>query len=1137
MSGEAPGPGQTGEDVSYNRIDDVQRTAGVSGDTAKKVPENTGTPKEASDKGPDKAAETAVGRRSKVTEGSLGRLVSTLMGGDGSGENDDDKDKGILEALLGAKDAETSGAGTGEATNPAVVEAGQSAVHPSGEAANDTAASTPTSPEADDTAGTGTKAGPEVDTKAPDANKPQHSKSGHETHQQHAEPQQPAAGPETRVAADHESTAPATAPIVIPPTQPGEAKITSAPPTEAHNAQPDPDPAITAEKPAMQPNTVPQPSEQPDGAETPDTGRTEATGSPEGVSDPELAANQTAPPTEADGSVIDLAERRAAKESSEPTTTSTDTQTGPEVAGEAAAQPTAAQSPDTNPTVANPGAAEATTPNTGEQGNGDTITQAGNQSGGTEAPENVVLIDSMRKRVNEYKSTLSPQQLTEFEQKNPVQQAHEATQYLQIAAQAELVQKGIQSGEAMGAVGGARDRNGREVKAPRPPVERVVPPESTKDSKDLEEFIRKMPEEQYVRWMELSQKRRDDVVDAWIRVGRLDIPRLAPKYLEDPATNIDPRMWENMGPAEQMYLVEQWMSTIPGMRERHIQQNTHPEAAMASLHTLEVVKNKISGENDKEAELYGEEKKQADYILENVVDVSRKSNKLYTDADKKRLKKERLAELTWEYRIKSKLAAWLYLTLNHVFDIERVLSEQNKKQQEYIRSIVDTGPDNNERWAFAVEGPDGVWRQIETGAVVEATLAKRMQKKALKNPSKFQALCHYELSKQPEHKQMETWNTIMTMMAQHGYDKYAMYGVLVGLQFMNKPQYLAFKNTAIDYVPLIETGPDGKPRRYTTDDYEAGRIPEGYLIGDEMVKRYTSTDQLYESGTFGRRRRRHPGGEFVQLGDIIRDKYKVAFKTKLMELDELDQEYNSTMVDGVTAEPYESRQILVGTRTNEQGEQENVYETRRYKRILDVKTKAFAHEIAGKFANYQMGFRGSDVMIMLDKTREARKTLERLANKMKNLSGGKLDVTVLSRSEFIEWQENLLLASRMWQVVDGTRMGGSPVGAEGKGPGADAQTLMQQESAMQAMQEQGLAGQMQRRNRQPYPARISGSAEANTIWGQGVAVEVDMIAEMFSAITGIRFSDYQPYQSIYEVSSYSQVPDWIASSNRAREAA
>ena len=649
--------------------------------------------------------------------------------------------------------------------------------------------------------------------------------------------------------------------------------------------------------------------------------------------------------------------------------------------------------------------------------------------------------------------------------------------------------------------------------------------ESKHDKEIVIEFINSLNDLEYQKWSKLDQAERDAKVLDWFKEGKPNTQQAIIDLLS--SGEVDKKSWDEADFEQKLKMLKEFMGSRGYQMQMYAHENSHPESNLASLHTYEYVTETVTRFNPETGKVEAVQEVNPDNglledvketILVNSVDRKRKLDKEYTEEQKEELIKERLSALPRKYRFMAWYAQWTYIVLNHIFDIERVLAEENKKQQELIRSIVDTGPDNNERWAFAIEGPDGVWRQIETGEVVPAAIAKHWRKKALENPSRFQALCHYELSKQPEHKQIETWEAIFSMMAEEGYDKYSMFGVVVGLQFMNKPQYLAVKNTKLRYAAIYEMDPNlhdeaGKhiegPVRLTAENITEADKRDGFIVGDPKPIRYTG-DMIFVTNAFGiKRRLRGADGKPVNIGDVVRDKYKIELDTTTIELQKFDQEYNETDADGKPK--YELRTRTVNKIVDEvqpdgsiKKVSKEVTEEYRVKRVLNVKTKGYFHEIAGKFASYQYGFRSSDMAVTLDATRKALYDCVKIAQDY--------DITnprSMPNEVFTTWQENQLALNRMYMAISASRMGGSP-GEDGKGPQADAATMRQ--DIIRAEQQSGAS--RTRNGRAVYPPRISGTAEAIKIW-EDLAEYVDIASRMFPSITQIRYSDFEAKQDLY----------------------
>lgn len=616
------------------------------------------------------------------------------------------------------------------------------------------------------------------------------------------------------------------------------------------------------------------------------------------------------------------------------------------------------------------------------------------------------------------------------------------------------------------------------------------------------EFISTLPKSDYDVWASLPVEERDRMIEKWIQDGKPNIKNLLFEFFEE--NSINPKDFARLSPAEQQRALREWRNSIDFALLQFAKENRHEEAPLPSLKTYEVLTTKVE-EIDPET---GQHVIRDNRVMVDVVDHKMGTDLDLTHEEIAEIRKHRNRELGWKFRLASWFASTYYVVLNRVFDIEKVIAEENKKNQEMIRAIVDTGPDMNERWVFAKQGPDGLWRTLETGEIVDGKVVKHYRKLALKNPSRFQALCHYELSKQPEHKQVETWEQIFSLMAEEGYDRYHMYGIAIGLQFMNKPQYLAIKNTNFNYSPVFEMVDNGH-------GHEVPKLDP--ITGEKVPLRYTE-DTIYTTGRFGRRVRvRDEHGKKVEVGDVVRDRHKVRFDTVDLELHEFDQEYHEKLPDGVT-DKYELKHRMAYRYYEEldangekvvRKEPYDTGETYKVKKVLAVKVKGYAHEFAGKFASYQYGFRASDMAITLDFTRRAIYECTRLAKKYDNNVS---NPSQWDREDFIAWQEYQVALSRMYETVSASRMGGSP-GEEGKGPGADAATLRQEADIVARSQQENTP--KLKRGQPVYPPRISGTAEAIRLW-EDVAKYVDMAAKMYPKITQIRYSDYEAVQDEYK---------------------
>jgi hypothetical protein len=447
------------------------------------------------------------------------------------------------------------------------------------------------------------------------------------------------------------------------------------------------------------------------------------------------------------------------------------------------------------------------------------------------------------------------------------------------------------------------------------------------------------------------------------------------------------------------------------------------------------------------------------------------------------LSAEEKAQLRWSDRLLGFIWGKTYNIMSTLFDFEKRIAEENKANQEMIRNIVDTGPDYNERIVFAQLQADGVTYLDYNGNKVPAHVVRAQQKKALHNPSRFQALCHYELSKREEPEQMRLWEEIFSMMAHHGYNKYAMWGVVVGLQFMNKPSYLAFKNAQIEWAPEYETYTDDHGHRQFLRDDD----------GRPKVLRYTAETAFDHRG----KPVLDSDGMPVKIGDIVRSRTRARFATTELVVHPGDQEYDETRPDtGEERYATRIRKIRSDHELDENGElkviREEIYKV---KTILKIKELAFAHELAEKFASYQYGFRSADVAITVDVARHAMQTA--LIHARRGNFRAK------------EFQEAVYTLSRLKKTVDATRLGG----AGGESGDMSEQMFMQQMelNAKLAGNSDKEIKRIERARGGMYPPRISGTAISNAMWDE-LARIVDNAAEVFPNIKQILWSDYAAVQ-------------------------
>lgn len=592
-------------------------------------------------------------------------------------------------------------------------------------------------------------------------------------------------------------------------------------------------------------------------------------------------------------------------------------------------------------------------------------------------------------------------------------------------------------------------------------------------------FLDNLSDAEYLLFKRLSQEVRDRMILLWKAKDKLDYFRSVERFLRD-LTEEQTHNFHELDGSEQLRVLSTWMDGgIPN--------------------GFEFKRERYNGEDGLQAPSYRifdlyeyDDKSEYEIITEH---------KLRTNA----LSKEEIRELTsWKDRMYARIMGRWYNLKVLLFNYEAQLAEENKHNQEMIRGIVDTGPDENERLVFAQKHGD-VYLDYN-GNVVSKEVVEKAQKKALHHPARFQALCHYELSKREEPEQQKLWSEIFEMMAHHHYDRYAMFGVVIGLQFMNKPSYLAYKNAIIEWMPEVEFEEEhGHPKK----DKDGKLIPVLDDDGNPKLKRYTA-ESIYEVTPLGRKVVKKDGdGMPVKVGDVVRSKNRAHFVTMDYTLNENDQEYHEKDANG--EDKYKFKTKIV------RDDDGNVLYEEKYKtkKILKVKRVSFAHELGGKFMSYQYGFRSADVMVMYDEARHAMQTALKMAR--------------LGKFKSREMQEALYLLSRIKFVVDTSRLGGG-TSADGKeAPGNDETRI--QRAQEDAIRRDAIVKSVLRDNpdltpaearsladaklaAQPgggYPPRLSGTAEANVIFLE-VAKLADYGAEVFPCIMRIRNSDYEAIQ-------------------------
>lgn len=187
-------------------------------------------------------------------------------------------------------------------------------------------------------------------------------------------------------------------------------------------------------------------------------------------------------------------------------------------------------------------------------------------------------------------------------------------------------------------------------------------------------------------------------------------------------------------------------------------------------------------------------------------------------------KKHEKGKLNWKkdvplrYRALAWAANKTYNVLDTFYNFDEKKAKENAHFQKYIREIVDTGPDEDERLIFATRDAFGVYRKYD-GSPVSAERVKRARKRARFNVARYQALAAYEITKLEEHEQEEGWQRIIDVMHRDlGFTHHEIFEVMIGLQFMNKASYLIYKHRRLEHPPMRDA--EGKIMREFVPEYD-----------------------------------------------------------------------------------------------------------------------------------------------------------------------------------------------------------------------------------------------------------------------------------------------------------------------------
>jgi hypothetical protein len=142
--------------------------------------------------------------------------------------------------------------------------------------------------------------------------------------------------------------------------------------------------------------------------------------------------------------------------------------------------------------------------------------------------------------------------------------------------------------------------------------------------------------------------------------------------------------------------------------------------------------------------------------------------------------------------------------LNNIFDFEPGVAKMNDEMQKYVSEWKDKAPDMNLRILFALPDEKGIWRDYN-GNPVSEQMARSAQKRAKHNPAFYQAAAAYEISKYEEPRITEVYERVLNVMWERfHYRTDIIKEVMIGLQFMNKGQYLYLKHLGLEHPPIVE---------------------------------------------------------------------------------------------------------------------------------------------------------------------------------------------------------------------------------------------------------------------------------------------------------------------------------------------
>lgn len=136
----------------------------------------------------------------------------------------------------------------------------------------------------------------------------------------------------------------------------------------------------------------------------------------------------------------------------------------------------------------------------------------------------------------------------------------------------------------------------------------------------------------------------------------------------------------------------------------------------------------------------------------------------------------------------------IYGIITRHTNLEEIRAKENKHQQEYVRSVVDTGPDYDMRALFAVMCEDGYYRTYDMKTIVPKKLYEAQWKRCYMNPHEFQARVAYEITKWEEQEQEPGWQMFLDKGLELKLTHHQIFEVFIGLAFMNKPTMLTWKH-------------------------------------------------------------------------------------------------------------------------------------------------------------------------------------------------------------------------------------------------------------------------------------------------------------------------------------------------------